>query len=70
MQIKWDSDTPLQWSHQQINPLMRTVGPVARADLLNVIKEWLPIEPSSPTSRCDAVGFRSLRVARQAHILS
>jgi len=44
--IRWDSEIPLQWSHQEINPLTRTVGPDAWVDLFSIVKEkWLLLHP-------------------------
>lgn len=33
-QITWQGDVPFQWTHPQIHPLSRTVGPPAQADFV------------------------------------
>lgn len=46
IQIRWDSEIPLRWSHQEINPLMRTIGPTAWCDIFNIVQDkWLELDP-------------------------
>lgn len=47
LQIRWDSEIPLRWVHQDINPLMQTIGasPVY-CDLFNIVQDkWLSLAP-------------------------
>ena len=45
LQIRWDSEIPLRWSHQEINPLTRTIGPTAWCDLFNIVQDkWLELD--------------------------
>ena len=39
LQIKWASEVPLRWMHQEVYPVTRTVGPNADADLCSVLKQ-------------------------------
>ena len=46
LQVKWASDVPIKWKFQEINPLVRTVGPAADCDLCSVVKDkWLELHP-------------------------
>jgi hypothetical protein len=46
LQLKWAGEVPLEWTHQQIVPLERTVGPSATCDLCSVVKDkWLQLHP-------------------------
>jgi hypothetical protein len=46
LQLKWAGEVPLQWTHQQIVPLERTIGPSATCDLCSVVKDkWLQLHP-------------------------
>ena len=44
--VSWAGDLPLNWKHQQLFPLLRTVGPTSEADLCSVVKDkWLQLHP-------------------------
>ena len=46
LQIRWDSEIPLRWVHQEINPLTRTVGSTAYCDLFNIVQDkFLELAP-------------------------
>ena len=46
LQVKWASEVPIKWKFQEINPLVRTVGPAADCDLCSVIKgKWVELHP-------------------------
>ena len=46
LQMKWSGELPIKWTHQEIYPLARTVGPPADCDLCSVVKgKWLAIHP-------------------------
>lgn len=38
-QITWSGDLPIQWVHQAINPLSRTIGAAYSCDLCSVVKD-------------------------------
>jgi hypothetical protein len=38
LQITWSGELPLQWTHQAIHPVARTIGPSAYCDLCSVVK--------------------------------
>jgi hypothetical protein len=42
----WVGDLPLAWTHQELFPTLRTIGPDAHVDLCSVIKDkWLSLHP-------------------------
>ena len=44
--ITWSGDIPIQWTHQALYPLARTIGPEASCDLCSVVKgKWLQLHP-------------------------
>ena len=44
--ITWVGEIPVRWRHQEINPLVRTIGYSADSDLCSVVKEkWLELHP-------------------------
>lgn len=44
--LKWAGEVPLEWTHQQIVPLERTIGPSATCDLCSVVRgKWLKLHP-------------------------
>lgn len=44
--LKWTGQIPLEWTHQQIVPFERTIGPDASCDLCSVVKgKWLKLHP-------------------------
>jgi hypothetical protein len=46
LQLKWASEIPVKWKYQEIQPLSRTVGPYADADLCSVIRgKWVQLHP-------------------------
>lgn len=46
LQIVWAGELPIQWTHQAIYPLARTVGSAAYCDLCSVVKgKWLQLHP-------------------------
>jgi hypothetical protein len=46
LQVTWSGEIPIQWTHQQIYPLARTVGPAASCDLCSVVKDkWVQLHP-------------------------
>lgn len=46
LQLKWLGDVPMRWKSQEIQPLSRTVGPVADCDLCSIVKgKWLELHP-------------------------
>jgi len=45
-QVKWTGDVPMRWRHQEIYPLLRTIGAQADCDLLSLVKsKWLELCP-------------------------
>ena len=38
LQIRWASEVPLRWRFQEVNPLTRTIGATADADLCRVVE--------------------------------
>src|ERR1043166_6901608 len=43
--VAWIGQIPLVWQHQAINPLLRTIGYPANADLCNVVKDkWVELQ--------------------------
>jgi len=38
LQIKWDGEVPMEWMHQSLYPITRTIGPEAICDLCSVVK--------------------------------
>jgi hypothetical protein len=45
-QVKWASEIPVKWKHQEIQPLSRTVGPQADSDLCSVVRsKWVQLHP-------------------------
>lgn len=46
LQIKWDGEVPMEWQHQKLYPLTRTIGPDANCDLCSVGESgWLRLHP-------------------------
>lgn len=46
LRITWSGDIPLQWRHQEIHPLARTIGPAADCDLCSTVKgKWVELNP-------------------------
>ncbi|MFZ3091218.1 MAG: hypothetical protein WA240_11425 [Nitrospirota bacterium] len=46
LKISWSGEIPIQWMHQQIHPLARTIGPAANCDLCSVVKgKWVQLHP-------------------------
>jgi hypothetical protein len=46
LQLTWFGEVPLQWTHQEIYPLDRTIGPPADFDLCSVVKgKWIQLHP-------------------------
>jgi len=46
LQIKWDGEVPMEWTHQSIYPLARTIGPDAYCDLCSVGEgKWIRLHP-------------------------
>jgi hypothetical protein len=44
--VSWAGDVPLTWKHQQLYPVLRTVGPASDVDLCTVVKgKWLQLHP-------------------------
>ncbi len=44
--LKWAGEVPLEWTHQQIVPLERTIGPSATCDLRSIVRgKWLNLHP-------------------------
>lgn len=42
----WSGEVPLQWRHQEVHPLTRTIGHTADCDLCNIVKgKWLSLTP-------------------------
>lgn len=47
--VTWTGAIPIQWRHQAIYPLARTIGPVAECDLCSVVKDnWVELHPLAP----------------------
>jgi len=38
LQVTWAGDLPVQWTHQSIYPMARTIGPSAYCDLCSIVK--------------------------------
>ena len=38
LQIKWDGEVPMEWMHQSLYPIARTIGPEAFCDLCSVVR--------------------------------
>ena len=52
--VSWAGDVPLVWMHQPILPVLRTIGPVAQADLCSVVKgKWFQLHPLVPPSNIE-----------------
>ena len=46
LQVTWSGELPVQWTHQAIHPLARTIGPAAYCDLCSIVKEkWIQLHP-------------------------
>lgn len=46
LKMTWSGEIPIQWMHQQIHPLARTIGPAAYCDLCSVVKnKWVQLHP-------------------------
>ncbi len=44
--VSWAGDLPLTWTHQQLFPPLRTIGPDSQVDLCSVVKDkWLALHP-------------------------
>lgn len=44
--VSWVGDVPLGWRHQQVYPILRTIGPASDIDLCSVVKDkWLQLHP-------------------------
>lgn len=42
--LSWTGDVPLGWRHQQVYPILRTIGPPSDVDLCSVVKDkWLQL---------------------------
>jgi hypothetical protein len=61
LQLKWAGEVPLRWTHQEIVPLERTIGPEATCDLCSVVKDkWVALHPIiMPTNLADLALRRS-----------
>lgn len=45
-QMTWIGEIPMNWRHQEVNPIMRTVGAGADCDLCSVVRDkWLELHP-------------------------
>ena len=46
LQIKWTGELPIQWTHQSLYPIARTIGPAATCDICSVVKgKWFQFHP-------------------------
>ena len=46
LQVTWSGELPVQWTHQAIHPVSRTIGPGAYCDLCSVVKgKWIQLHP-------------------------
>ncbi|HBH81276.1 MAG TPA: hypothetical protein DDY39_15750 [Nitrospira sp.] len=46
LQVTWSGELPVQWTHQAIHPVLRTIGPDIYCDLCSVVKgKWLQLHP-------------------------
>jgi hypothetical protein len=46
LQVTWSGEMPIQWMHQAIYPLARTIGASAYCDLCSVVKDkWIRLHP-------------------------
>ena len=46
LQVTWSGELPVQWTHQAIYPVARTIGPGAYCDLCSVVKnKWVQLHP-------------------------
>jgi hypothetical protein len=44
--IAWTGEIPVRWRNQEINPLVRSIGPEADVDLLQVVEDkWIGASP-------------------------
>ncbi len=44
--VVWTGELPLRWRHQEVQPLVRTIGSPADCDLCSVVKEkWIELHP-------------------------
>jgi hypothetical protein len=61
--VSWVGDAPLVWMHQPVLPVLRTVGPVAQADLCSVVKDkWFQLHPLIPPSNLDVTRRSTTRM--------
>ena len=59
LQLKWTGEVPLRWTHQEIMPLERTVGPDATCDFCSVVKDkWLQLHPLIMPNNLAEIAFR------------
>lgn len=46
LQVTWSGELPVQWTHQAIHPVARTIGSGAYCDLCSVVKgKWVQLHP-------------------------
>lgn len=46
LQITWTGELPIEWTHQAIYPVARTIGAAASCDLCSVVKDnWIRLHP-------------------------
>ncbi len=56
LKLTWSGEIPIQWMHQEIHPLARTIGPAASCDLCSVVKgKWIQLHPLIVPNNLSAV---------------
>ncbi len=68
--ITWVGEIPMRWAHQEVTPVLRTIGYAVLCDLCSVVKEnWVELHPlvlpfalnAKRRERCDLIATLQAR---------